>query len=91
MTIKQIRKMLEKLTDALDDVEFDLNDVTEERDDFSFQLGEKEEQIAQMELEIRLLCQLIFDAQITLPKTNHHIDINPYVPKADPLRGSYEW
>ena len=51
MTIKQIRKMLEKLTDALDDVEFDLNDVTEERDDFSFQLGEKEEQIAQIKNE----------------------------------------
>ena len=91
MTVKQIRKILEKLDDALDDVEFDLHDATEERDYFSFQLEEKAEQIEQMESELRLLCQLIFSAHIELPRTDHFIDINPYVPTADPLKGSYEY
>lgn len=91
MNIKQIRKILEKLDDALDDMESDLDYAIEERDDYSFQLGEKEEQIEQMESELRLLCQLIFDAHIELPQTDHFIDINPYVPKADPLKGSYEY
>ena len=89
MTIKQIRKMLEKVDDALDDMELDLNYATEERDDYSFQLNEKTEQIDQMEAELRLLCQLIYDAHVELPETDHFIDINPYVPKADPNRGNY--
>ena len=91
MNIKQIRKILEKLDDALYDVESDLDYAIEERDDYSFQLDEKTEQIEQMESELRLLCQLIFDAHIELPQTDHFIDINPYVPKADPLKGSYEY
>lgn len=89
MTVKQIRKILEKLDEALDDVESDLNYATEERADYSFQLEEKAEQIEQMESELRLLCQLIFDAHIELPRTDHFIDINPYVPTTDPLKGSY--
>jgi chromosome segregation ATPase len=90
MSIKQIRKILEKLDDALYDVESDLDYAMEERDDYAFRMDELTEQIEQMELELRLLFQIIFDAQIELPLANHFIDINPYVSKADPFRGSYE-
>ena len=89
MTIKQFRKALEKFDDALDDMEYELSSVTEERDDYSFQLEEKTNQIELMELELQLLCKLIFDAHVEIPLSDHFIDINPYVPKTDPMRGNY--
>ena len=89
MNVKQIRKLLEKLDDALDDVEFEVDTATEERDDYAFQLEEKTEEIEHMEAELRLLCQLLFDAKVEIPREDHYIDINPYVPKADPFRGEY--
>jgi len=97
MNVKQIRRMLEKLDDALDDVEIEIetaNDEVEtangERDDYALQLEEARGELDKMAEELKLLCQLLFDAKIDLPRDRHFVDINPYVSKADPYRGMYE-
>ncbi len=97
MSIRQIRKLLEKLDDALDDVEIGIEATNEEldaanveRDDYAFQLEEAREELARMEEEMKLLCQLLIDARVSLPLSNHFIDINPYLPKADLNKGKYE-
>ena len=39
MSVKEIRKLIEKLEDALDDAETDLNITMDERDDYELQLA----------------------------------------------------
>lgn len=91
MSAKQIRRLIEKLEDALQDVEMDLDAASEAHDDFEFRLAEKTEEIECMEDELRLLCKLIYDADVKLPKDGHFTDINPYVSPNDPLRGEYRY
>lgn len=43
MSMKHVQKLMEKLEDALQDVEIDLDTAVEERDDYEFQLSEKTE------------------------------------------------
>lgn len=89
MSMKQVRKLMEKLEDALYDVEIDLDSAVEERDDYEFLLGEKTEELERMEEELRLLCQLIYDSNVAMPRDDHFVDINPYVSPNDPFRGEY--
>ena len=89
MSMKQIRRLIEKLEDALQDMEIDLDAAVEERDDYEFRLTEKTEELELMEDELRFLCKLIYDADIKLPRNGHFMDINPYVSPNDPLRGEY--
>lgn len=91
MNVKQLRKIVEKLDDALSDVECDLDNAAGERDFYAFQLEEKTEEMEQMEAELRFLCQVIFDARVKMPQRDHFIDINPYVSKLDPCKGKYEY
>ena len=90
MSMKQARKLIEKLCDELDDAESDFEIAADERDDYEFQLGEKLEENELMEKEIRFLCQLLFDAKVPLPLEGHFTDINRYVPNSDPNKGNYE-
>ena len=89
MSMKQVRKLMEKLEDALYDVEIDLDSAVEERDDYEFQLSEKTEELEFMEAELRLLCQLIYDSHVAMPRDGHFTDINPYVSPNDPFKGEY--
>ena len=89
MSIKQIRKLLEKFDDALDDVENDLEYAVEERNDYEFQLAVKTDEMELMEEEMRLLCRLLFEAKVDLSREEHFIDINPYVHRSDPYKGRY--
>ena len=89
MSLKQIQKLLEKLEDALQDVEIDLDCAVEERDDYEFRLAEKTEELELMEEELRLLCQLIYDSNVAMPRDGHFTDINPYVSPNDPFKGEY--
>lgn len=89
MSMKHVQKLMEKLEDALQDVEIDLDTAVEERDDYEFQLSEKTEALALMEEELRLLCKLIYDSNVVMPRDGHFTDINPYVSPNDPFRGEY--
>jgi len=89
MSLKQIQKLMEKLEDALLDVEIDLDSAIDERNDYEFQLSEKTEELELMEEELRLLCQLIYDSNVALPRDGHFTDINPYVSPNDPFKGEY--
>lgn len=91
MSVKEIRKLIEKLEDALDDGETDLNITMDERDDYILQLAEKTEELALMEEELRFLCKLIYDSRMVMPQNGHFTDINPYVSPLDPFRGEYKW
>jgi len=87
--MKQVQKLLEKLEDALLDVETDLDSAVGERNDYEFQLAEKAEELELMEEELRLLCQLIYDSNVAMPRDGHFTDINPYVSPKDPFKGEY--
>ena len=89
MSMKQVQKLMEKLGDALLDVEIDLDSAVGERDDYEFQLAEKTETLELMEEELRFLCQLIYDANVVMPRDGHFTDINPYVSPDDPFKGEY--
>ena len=89
MSLKQIQKLMEKLEDALQDVEIDLDSAVEERNDYEFRLAEKTEELELMEEELRLLCQLIYDSNVGMPQDGHFMDINPYVSPNDPFKGEY--
>lgn len=89
MSMKQVQKLLEKLEDALQDVEIDLDAAVEERDDYEFQLSEKTEALELMEEELRLLCKLIYDSNVAMPRDGHFTDINLYVSPHDPFKGEY--
>ena len=89
MSMKQVQKLMEKLGDALLDVEIDLDSVARERDDYDFQLAEKAEALELMEKELRLLCQLIYDSNVVMPRDGHFTDINPYISPNDPFKGEY--
>ena len=89
MSMKQVRKLMEKLEDALYDVEIDLDSAVGERNDYEFQLAEKMEELELMEEELRLLCQLIYDSNVAMPRDGHFTDINPYVSPNDPFKGEY--
>lgn len=89
MSMKQVQKLMEKLGDALLDVEIDLDSVAGERDDYEFQLAEKAEALELMEKELRLLCQLIYDSNVVMPRDGHFTDINPYISPNDPFKGEY--
>jgi hypothetical protein len=89
MSKKQVQKLMEKLEDALLDVEIDLDSAIDERNDYEFQLSEKTEELELMEEELRLLCQLIYDSNVALPRDGHFTDINPYVSPNDPFKGEY--
>ena len=89
MSMKQIRKLIEKLEDALDDAENDLDIAVGGRDDYEFKLAEKTEELELMEDELRLLCKLIYDSDVVMPRDGHFTDINPYVSPNDPFRGEY--
>lgn len=89
MSMKQVQKLMEKLEDALQNVEIDLDSAVGERDDYEFQLAEKTEALELMEEEMRLLCQLIYDSNVAIPRDGHFTDINPYVSPNDPFRGEY--
>ncbi len=89
MSMKQVQKLMEKLEDALLDVEIDLDSAIDERNDYEFQLSEKAEELELMEEELRLLCQLIYDSNVALPRDGHFTDINPYVSPNDPFKGEY--
>ena len=91
MSMKQVQKLMEKLGDALLDVEIDLDSAVGERDDYEFQLAEKTEALELMEEELRLLCQLIYDSNVVMPRDGHFTDINPYVSPSDPFKGEYEY
>lgn len=91
MSLKQIQKLMEKLEDALQDVEIDLDSAVEERDDYEFRLAEKTEELELMEEELRLLCKLIYDSKMAMPLDGHFMDINPYVSPNDPFKGEYEY
>ena len=89
MSMKQVQKLMEKLGDALLDVEIDLDSTVGERDDYEFQLAEKTEALELMEEELRLLCQLIYDSNVVMPRDGHFTDINPYISPNDPFKGEY--
>lgn len=89
MSMKQVQKLMEKLEDALQNVEIDLDSAVGERDDYEFQLAEKTEALELMEEEMRLLCQLIYDSNVAIPRDGHFTDINPYVSPNDPFKGEY--
>jgi hypothetical protein len=91
MSLKEIRRLIEKLEDAVDDVEIDFESAVENRDDYEFQLSEKTEELELMEQEMRLLCQLLYDSNVPLPLEGHFTDINPYVSRNDPFKGQYEY
>ena len=71
MSVKEIRKLIEKLEDALDDAETDLNITMDERDDYELQLAEKTEELALMEEELRFLCKLVYDSRMVMPQNGH--------------------
>ena len=89
MSMKQVQKLMEKLEDALQDVEIDLDAAVEERDDYEFQLSEKTEALELMEEELRFLCKLIYDSNVEMPRDGHFTDINLYVSPNDPFKGEY--
>ena len=89
MSMKQVQKLIERLEDALQDVEIDLDSAVGERDDYEFKLAEKTEELELMEKELRLLCQLIYDSNVVMPLKGHFTDINPYVSPNDPFKGEY--
>ena len=89
MSMKQVQKLMEKLEDALLNVEIDLDSAVGERDDYEFQFAEKTEELELMEEELRLLCQLIYDSNVVIPRDGHFTDINPYVSPNDPFKGEY--
>lgn len=89
MSMKRIHNLMEKLEDALLDVEIDLESAVDERNDYEFQLSEKTAELELMEEELRLLCQLIYDSNVEMPRDGHFTDINSYVPRDDPYRGEY--
>ena len=89
MSMKQVQKLMEKLGDALLDVEIDLDSAVGERDDYEDQLAEKTEELELMEEELRLLCKLIYDSNVAMPRDGHFTDINPYVSPNDPFKGEY--
>ncbi len=91
MSMKQVQKLMEKLEDSLQEVEFNLNEAVKERDDYEFLLSEKTEALELMEEELRLLCKLIYDANVAMPRDGHFTDINPYVSPNDPFKGEYEF
>ncbi len=98
MSVKRIRKLIEKLESELVDMESELGDVEsdleiaiDERNDYEFLLSEKSEELESMENEIRLLCKLFFDSNVTLPLDGHYIDLNPYVHPNDPFKGKYDF
>ena len=89
MSMKQVQKLIERLEDALQDVEIDLDSAVGERDDYEFKLAEKTGELELMEKELRLLCQLIYDSNVVMPLEGHFTDINPYVSPNDPFKGEY--
>ena len=89
MSMKHVRKPMEKLGNALLDVEIDLHSAVEKRNDYEFQLSEKTEELELMEEELCLLCQLIYDSDAAMPRESHFTDINPYVSPNDPFKGEY--
>ncbi len=91
MRIKQIRRLIEKLADELDYVEMDLESAATENSDYEFRLSEKEEEVEHLEAELRLLFQLLYDANVSIPLEGHFADINPYVSTKDPCKGQYEY
>jgi len=91
MTMKSIRKLLEKLDDAVYDAEVDLDAVFDENKQYSAMLEEKEEEVFLMREEIKLLCRLIYDCRIKIPVEGHFMDINPLVAKEDPYKGKYDY
>ncbi len=91
MSLKQVQKLIEKLEDALQDVEIDLGSAVEERNDYELRLAEKTEELELMEAELRLLCKLIYDSKLAMPMDGHFMDINPYVSPNDPFKGEYEY
>ncbi len=91
MSTKQIRRLIEKLEDAVADMEIDLESAVESSNDYEFQLTEKVEELELMGEELRLLCQLLYDSNVPLPTKGHFTDINPYVPQKDPRKGQYEY
>ena len=91
MSLKQVQKLIEKLEDALQDVEIDLGSAVEERNDYELRLAEKTEELELMEAELRLLCKLIYDSKLAMLMDGHFMDINPYVSPNDPFKGEYEY
>ena len=91
MSLKQIQRLMEKLEEALQDVEIDLDSAVEERNDYEVRLAEKTEELELMGEELRLLCRLIYDSNVVMPRDGHFTDINPYVSPNDPSKGEYEY
>ena len=91
MRTKQMRRLIEKLADELDYVEMDLESAAEENSDYEFRLSEKEEEAERLEAELQFLCQLLYDANVSVPLEGHFADINPFVPAKDPHKGHYEY
>ena len=91
MSLKQVQKLIEKLEDALQDVEIDLGSAVEERNDYELRLAEKTEELELMEAGLRLLCKLIYDSKLAMLMDGHFMDINPYVSPNDPFKGEYEY
>ena len=89
MSLKQIQKLIEKQEDARQDVKNHLDFAVKERDDCEFQLAEKTKELELMEEELHLLCQLIYDSIVAMPRDSHLIDINPYVSPNAPFKGEY--
>ncbi len=91
MRIKQMRRLIDKLSDELDYVEIDLQSVEQESSDYEFQLNEKEEEVERLEAELHFICQLLSDANVPVPLEGHFVDINPFVSSKDPNKGHYDY
>ena len=91
MSMKEIRRLIEKLENAVSDVEIDIESTVENCENYEFRLSEIAEELELMEQELRLLCRLLYDSNVELPRDGHFMDINPYVPRNDPYKGQYEY
>ena len=91
--IRNVRRMLDRIEDAVNQIEYEYEDAIRERDDYSEEVTTKEEEIKHFEDEICFLCRLVVNNKdkAVLPKEGHYVDINPYVPRNDPNRGKYEF
>ena len=91
MSMKSIRKLLEKLDDAVYDAEVDLDAAYDESKHYCALLEEKEEEVFLMREEIKLRCRIIYECRVKIPVEGHYMDINPLVAKEDPHKGQYDY
>ena len=84
-------KMLEHLSEAIEEMEDNLRAAQDENKDMQFLIDEKELEIHALESEIRILCSFLYNIGVPIPRSGHSTDINALVPKDDPYQGHYEY